>query len=193
MGFIGIYFATMQPLVLDIEENLALPANAAEALPDLTPAQELEMRARTIKFLSDVSGQPIIPNDLDSALAHEVARKMIEDPKTKVDYAIYPNEMIAFLAGMVKQMNHALVDDLADLKNYVVTGLVKEIETAKDSKTRLQALTKLGEVDGVDAFKKRSEVTHVIRPIEEVEKELMSVLEGIEYRVVGENSAATNA
>jgi hypothetical protein len=93
---------------------------------------------------------------------------------------------------MVKQMNHALVDDLAELKNYVITGLVKEIETAKDGKTRLQALTKLGEVDGVDAFKKRSEVTHVVKPIEEVEKELMSVLEGIEYRVVGENSAATN-
>lgn len=183
----------MQPLVPHIEEDLTLPANAAEALPDLTPMEELDMRARTIKFLSDISGQPVIPDDADSALAHEVARKMVEDPKTKVDYAIYPNEMIAFLAGMVKQMNHALVDDLADLKNYVVTGLVKEIETAKDSKTRLQALTKLGEVDGVDAFKKRSEVTHVVKPIEEVEKELMSVLEGIEYRVVGEKSAATDA
>jgi hypothetical protein len=45
----------------------------------------------------------------------------------------------------------------------------------------------------VDAFKKRSEVTHVVKPIEEVEKELMSVLEGIEYRVVGEKSAATDS
>jgi hypothetical protein len=29
----------------------------------------------------------------------------------------------------------------------------------------------------------------VIKPIEEVEKELLSVLEGIEYRVVDENAA----
>jgi hypothetical protein len=47
----------------------------------------------------------------------------------------------------------------------------------------------LGEVDGVDAFKKRSETTHIIKPIEEVEKELLSVLEGIEYRVVDEGNS----
>jgi hypothetical protein len=36
-------------------------------------------------------------------------------------------------------------------------------------------------------------MTVQIKPIEEVEKELMSVLDGIEYRVVGEKSAATDA
>jgi len=61
----------MQPLVPDIEENLALPANAAEALPDLSPAEELDMRVRTIKFLSDISGQPIVPNEEDGASAQE--------------------------------------------------------------------------------------------------------------------------
>lgn len=182
----------MQPLVPDIEENLALPANAAEALPDLTPNEELDMRVRTIKFLSDISGQPIIPTEQDSASAQELARKMVEDPKAKVDFAIYPNETIAFLAGMVKQSNHMLVDDLTEFKNYVITKLVQEIETATDSKTRIQALTKLGEVDGVDAFKKRTETTHIIKPIEEVEKELMSVLEGIEYRVLNDESGASH-
>ncbi len=192
MPQIRIYFATMQPLVPDIDEDFVLPANAAEALPSLSPSQELDMRVRTIKLISDLSGQPIIPDKTNEQDATQLARQMIEDPKARPDFAIYPNETIAFLAGMVKQMNHALVDDLAELKNYVITGLVKEIETAKDGKTRLQALTKLGEVDGVDAFKRRSEVTHVIKPIEEVEKELMSVLEGIEYKVVGEQSATTD-
>ena len=183
---IRIYFATMQPLVPDIEENLALPANAAEAMPELSPAEELDMRVRTIKFISDISGQPIIPNEEDSATARDLARKMVEDPKAKVDFGIYPNETIAFLAGMVKQANYMLVDDLAEFKNYVITKLVAEIETAKDSKTRIQAIKALGEVDGVDAFKRRTETTHIIKPIEEVEKELLTVLEGIEYSVVGE-------
>jgi hypothetical protein len=49
----------------------------------------------------------------------------------------------------------------------------------------------LGEVDGIDAFKKRSEITHIIKPIEEVEKELLSVLEGIEYSVVTEENGAS--
>ncbi len=191
MPQIRIYFATMQPLVPDIEENLTLPANAAEALPELSPAEELDMRVRTIKFISDISGQPIIPSEEDGATAQDIARKMIEDPKAKVDFGIYPNETIAFLAGMVKQTNFMIVDDLADLKLFVVNNLVKEYTASDDPKLRVQTLKAIGEVDGVDAFKKRSEVTHVIKPIEEVEKELLSVLEGIEYTVITEENGAS--
>jgi hypothetical protein len=93
---------------------------------------------------------------------------------------------MAFLAGLVAQSNCAIVDDLSELKLYVVNKLVYEVEHADNSKTRIQALSKLGEVDGVDAFKKRTETTHIIKPIEEVEKELLSVLEGIEYTVIDE-------
>ena len=53
----------MQTLVPYIEENIPLPANAAEALPELTPAQELNMRVKTIKLVSDLTGQPIIPTE----------------------------------------------------------------------------------------------------------------------------------
>jgi hypothetical protein len=84
------------------------------------------------------------------------------------------------------------VDDLSELKLYVVNKLVYEVEHADSSKTRIQALSKLGEVDGIDAFKKRSETTHIIKPIEEVEKELLSVLEGIEYKVIDEESGVKN-
>jgi hypothetical protein len=67
-----------------------------------------------------------------------------------------------------------------------------EIETTKDPKLRVQAVSKLGEIDGVDAFKKRSEITHQVKPIEEVEKELMQVLEGIEYSVVDNKTPEIN-
>ena len=172
------------PLVPDIEDMIPLPKDAADALPPLSPADEIEMRARTIKLISDLSGSPLIPTEDDQEVAKELAREMVTDPKKKLEYAKYPNEVIAFLAGMVKATNHSLVEDLADYKTFVVTSLVKEYANAEDPKVRLQALTKLGEVDGVDAFKKRSEITHIIKPIEEVEKELLSVLEGIEYKVV---------
>ena len=180
-------------LVPELEEAIPLPANAAEALPDLTVEQELNMRARTIKLLSDLTGKPIIPTADDVDKAKELAREMIEDPKKRIEYSKYPNEMMAYLAGMVAQSNCALVDELSELKNYVVNKLVYEVEHASDSKTRIQALTKLGEVDGVDAFKRRTETTHIIKPIEEVEKELLSVLEGIEYKVIGEKDAPINA
>jgi hypothetical protein len=87
---------------------------------------------------------------------------------------------------MVAKYDFEVVEDLVQLKNFVVNALLDEYNNASESKTRIQALSKLGEVDGVDAFKKRTETTHIIKPIEEVEKELMSVLEGIEYRVIEE-------
>lgn len=177
----------------DIDENIPLPANAAEALPDLSPQEELNARARTIKFISDITGVPVVPNADDIEKAKEVATQIMANPTTRVEYSKYPNEMMAYLAGMVAQSNCALVDDLAELKMYVVNKLVYEVEHAKDSRSRLTAITKLGEVDGIDAFKKRTETTHIIKPIEEVEKELMSVLEGIEYKVLGEKDAAIDA
>jgi hypothetical protein len=179
----------MQDLLIpEIEENIPLPANAAEALPDLTAEQEIEMRARSIKLIADLTGTPLCPDDNDITAAKDIATAHLANPKTRIDYSKYPNETMAFLAGLVAQSNCALVDDLSELKLYVVNKLVYEVEHADSSKTRIQALSKLGEVDGVDAFKKRSETTHIIKPIEEVEKELLSVLEGIEYKVVDEKS-----
>ena len=66
----------------------------------------------------------------------------------------------------------------------MVNKLVAEVESAKDAKARIAALTKLGEIDGVDAFKKRSEVTMKVQSIEEVEKELLETLTSLEKRVI---------
>ena len=173
-------------LIPEIDDNIPLPASAAEALPDLTPEAEIEMRARTIKLISDLTGTPLCPDEEDIAVAKEIATAHLANPKNRVDYSKYPNETLAYLAGLVAQSNCMIVDDLSELKLYVVNKLVYEVEHADSSKTRIQALSKLGEVDGIDAFKKRSETTHIIKPIEEVEKELMSVLEGIEYKVLDE-------
>jgi hypothetical protein len=172
-------------LVPDIDENIPLPANAAEAMPNLSPFEELDMRARTVKLISDLTGIPVIPDESDEESAHSLAKAMIEDPQTKPDFAKYPNETIALYAGMAARYNHMIVEELADLKLYVVNKLFETVETAKDDKSRIAALTKLGEVDGVDAFKKKSELTIKVKPLEEVEKELLTVLEGIEYRVIG--------
>ena len=183
----------MQDLLIpEIEENIALPANAADALPELSPEAEIEMRARTIKLISDLTGTPLCPDENDIAVAKEIATAHLANPKNRVDYSKYPNETLAYLAGLVAQSNCMIVDDLSELKLYVVNKLVYEVEHADSSKTRISALAKLGEVEGIDAFKKRSEITHIIKPIEEVEKELMSVLEGIEYKVLDDGKGVND-
>lgn len=171
----------------DIESDIPLPASATDALADLTPAEELEMRARTIKFLADLKGEPLIPTAEQQLEAKEIAQQMMIDPKHRPDFAKYPNETMAYLAGMVAQSNCMLVEELSDLKLYVINKLIAEVEATDDTKARISALKLLGEVDGVDAFKKRSELTVQVKPIEEVEKELLTILEGVEYKEVVRN------
>jgi hypothetical protein len=179
-------------LVPDIEDNVPLPANAREALPELSAPEEIEMRARTIKLISDITQTPIIPTEGDANTAHELAVEMVTNPEKKPDFGIYPNEVIAMYAGIAARYNHLIVKDLADLKLYVVNKLFETVEAAEDPKTRVSALKALGEVDGIDAFKRRTETTHIIKPIEEVEKELLTVLEGIEYVVIDEGNGTNH-
>jgi hypothetical protein len=174
----------MEQIMPYIEENIPLPQNAKEAFPDLSPAEELQMRANVIKLMSDLTGQQISPTKDNATEATELARKMASDPKFRPEFAKYPNETLAFLAGMVAQMNVSIVEELSDFKLYVVNKLVHEIEHTRDPKARLTALRNLGEVDGVDAFKKRSEITHRILSAEEVEKELLETLQSLEDKVI---------
>jgi len=171
-------------IIPHIEENIPLPAGATEAFPELTPKQELDARARTITLLAELNGTPLTPTAANIEQAKEIATQMVSDPKHRPEYKNYPNETLAYLAGMVTQMNVALVDDLAEFKMYVVNKLIHEIEHASDAKSRLTALKALGEVDGVDAFKKRSEVTVKVQSIEEVEKELLTTLSSLKNKAI---------
>ena len=165
--------------MLDIDPNIPLPANAAEALPPMTPKEELEVRARTIKLIADLQGKPIHPSDKDKDEARALAKKMVEDPKGHIQFSNYKNETLAYLAGMVSQYDQMIVRDLADLKIFVVNKLVEQTESG-NAKDVIAALKALGEVDGVDAFKRRSELTVQIKPIDQVEKDLLAKLEKLE-------------
>lgn len=164
--------------MLDIEKDIALPANAAEALPVMSQSEELEVRARTIKLISDLQGKPLEPTDDDKDAARSLAQKMLKD-NVNVDFSNYRNETLAYLAGMVSMYDQMLVKDLADYKLYVVNKLVEQ-SANPDPKYALPAIKALGEVDGVDAFKKRAEVTVQHKSVEEVEKSLAQKLEKLE-------------
>jgi len=174
----------MDALIPQIEENIPLPKNATEAFPELTPQEELNMRANVVKLMSDLTGQPIAPTQENIKEAKELAVQMAENPKYRPEFGKYPNETLAMLAGMVAQMNVSIVDQLSDLKTYVVNNLVSSVEASKDVKTKIAALRALGEVDGVDAFKKRTEITHKIQTMEEVETELMTLLDEVEGKYI---------
>lgn len=174
----------MDVLIPSIEENIPLPKSAQEAFPDLTPTEDLNMRAAVVALMSDLTGQPISPTQENAQEAKELAKEMLTNPSVRPDFARYPNETLAMLAGMVAQMNVSIVEDLAELKPYIVNNLISSVEAAKDVKTKITALRALGEIDGVDAFKKRTEVTHKVQTMEEVELELLSLLDEVETKYI---------
>jgi len=171
-------------VVPHIEDNIPLPTNAREALPDMSPDEELTMRAHTVKVISDIKNEVIEPSDDEMEEAETIAKEMMKNPELKPEFANYPNETIAYLAGLVNQTSHMVAKDLAEIKLSVLNGLLQEAAMAKSPRERISAWKAVGEIDGVDAFKKKTEITHINKSGEELEKELRETIEQLKGKVV---------
>lgn len=166
-----------------LEEDIVLPRNASEALPDLTTEEELEVLANTIKLCADMMGEELKPEKEDLEEAKDIAKTMISSPNTKIQLKKYKNSTLASLAGMVAELDTHVVDELKDLKTFVVNGLIKEAVTADKPKERITALRAIGEVDGVDAFKKHTEVVHTNMSLDEIELKLAALVNKVQKRI----------
>ena len=175
-------------LMPPLEQDIPLPKNATEALPELSTEEELEMMVNTIKLCSDIMGEEIKPTQEDIDEAKHLGKTIIAEPKTKIQLKKYKNSTLASLAGMVAELDTHVVDELKDLKTVVVNGLLKEAFTADKSKERITALRAIGEVDGVDAFKKHTEVVHTNMPLEEVERKLAALVSKVQKRLESEDA-----
>ena len=161
----------------NIEEDIPLPKNPKDAMPELGMEEELQVRVETVKTIADLKGEPIPEaNPKEQQKAVDFVKRVMTDPNFKPEYGNYSDPTMAFCAGMVAQTQVLLAKELADYKLYVVNNLIKVIESTENPKEKTTALRALGEVDGVDAFKKKTEVTHKMESMEEVEKELLTML-----------------
>lgn len=176
-----------------IDDNVPIPKNARDALPDLTNEEELEMMANTIKLISDLTGEQIQATQEDIDEAKTVAETIVKHPETKINYKKYKSPVLASLAGMIAEIDASVVDNLKDLKTVVVNGLLKEAMTAEKSKERITALRAIGEVDGVDAFKKHTEVVHKNMSMDEIEEKLQSLVNKLQKRLDIKDSQVIDA
>ena len=167
----------------NVDDNVPIPKSAREALPELSNEEELEMLANTIKLISDLTGQPIEATQEDIDEAKTVAETMIKHPETKIQLKKYKNSTLASLAGMVAELDSSVVDNLKDLKTFVINGLIKEATMSDKSKERITALRAIGEVDGVDAFKKHTEVVHKNMSMDEIEDKLKILVSKLQKRL----------
>lgn len=167
----------------NIEENVPIPKTSKDAMPEMSMEKELQVRVETIKTIADLKGEPIpdaSPTEQQKAV--DFVKRVMTDPNFKPEYGNYTDPTMAFCAGMVAQTQVLLAKDLADYKLYIVNNLIKVIESTQNPKEKTAALRALGEIDGVDAFKRKTEVTHKIESMDEVEKELLSMLNDFKER-----------
>ena len=176
-----------------IEQNVPIPKNAREALPDLTNEEEVEMLANTVKLISDLTGEEIQATQEDVDEAKSVIKTMIKEPNTKIQLKKYKNATLASLAGMVAELDAQVVDELKDLKTFVVNGLIREATTADKPKERITALRAIGDIDGVDAFKKHTEVVHKNMSMDDIEDKLRTLVNRIERRIQDKKSEVIDA
>lgn len=167
-----------------IESDVPIPKTKKEAVPDMTSEQEIEVRANTIKTVADLNGDDISPSREQQEEAQKLAREVMTNRKLKPDFGQYPNETMAFLAGLVGQTNCMIVEELADLKLFVVNNAVRVHEMSDTARDKLSALRLIGEIDGVDAFKKKTEITHVTKSGQELEEELRQTIEELRGSII---------
>ena len=176
----------------NIEEDIPLPKNPKDAMPELGMEEELQVRVETVKTIADLKGEPIPEaNPKEQQKAVDFVKRVMTDPNFKPEYGNYSDPTMAFCAGMVAQTQVLLAKELADYKLYVVNNLIKVIESTENPKEKTTALRALGEVDGVDAFKKKTEVTHRMESMEEVEKELLTMLNDFKQKGLLKEPAQT--
>jgi hypothetical protein len=167
----------------NVDENVPIPKNAREALPDLTNEQEIEMVGNTIKLLSDLTGKQIEATQADVDEAKTVMETIIKEPEKKLHIRKYKNATLSSLAGMVAELDAQVVDELKDLKTFVVNGLIREATTADKPKERITALRAIGDIDGVDAFKKHTEVVHKNMSMDDIEGRLQVLVSKLQSRL----------
>ena len=67
-------------VVPHIEDNIPLPQNAKEALPEMSVNEEIKARTNTIKLLSDITDEVIEPTTEDIEKAESLAQEMMTNP-----------------------------------------------------------------------------------------------------------------
>lgn len=169
-----------------IEKDVPMLLDSEITLPSMSTQEEITVRANTIRLIAELTDQEVQPEEFHRQQAVKLLRT-----DSGVGLPAYPSETIAYLAGLVSKYDTMVVRELADLKLYTVNKLL-ELTSSKNEKIQLGALKLLGEIDGVDSYKKRTEITVQQKSTEEIERELMEKLDRLTFDM-GDAEEAINA
>lgn len=156
------------PIVVTPEVGIPLPF-------DVTPEEAEGFRERAKAACETIleliqNGAEVKVEDVDSTRAHQIATT------EKFTPAETPPGTILKLEALLDHYDHEFLEANRRIQNLVTNKLLEETEN-EDPKIRMRALELLGKRKGVQLFTDQVEVTIKQKPVEEIEKELGSLLE----------------
>jgi hypothetical protein len=156
------------PIVITPEVGIPLPF-------DVTPEEAEGFRERAKAACQTIldliqNGADVKADEEDSAKAHQIiATEKFTPAKT-------PPGTILKLEALLDHYDHEFLEANRRIQNLVTNKLLEETEN-EDPKIRMRALELLGKRKGVQLFTDQIEITIKQKPIDEIEKELGSLLE----------------
>jgi len=156
------------PIVITPEVGIPLPF-------DVTPEEAEGFRERAKAACQTIldliqNGADVKADEEDSAKAHQIiATEKFTPAKT------LPGTILK-LEALLDHYDHEFLEVNRRIQNLVTNKLLEETEN-EDPKIRMRALELLGKRKGVQLFTDQIEVTIKQKPVEEIEKELGSLLE----------------
>jgi hypothetical protein len=160
--------APYMPIVITPEVGIPLPF-------DVTPEEAEGFRERAKAACQTIldliqNGADVKADEEDSAKAHQIiATEKFTPAKT-------PPGTILKLEALLDHYDHEFLEANRRIQNLVTNKLLEETEN-EDPKIRMRALELLGKRKGVQLFTDQIEITIKQKPIDEIEKELGSLLE----------------
>ena len=156
------------PIVITPEVGIPLPF-------DVTPEEAEGFRERAKAACESIldlinSGADVEVSEEDSIAAHQIIASEKFVPAKTAPGAILK------LEALLDHYDHEFLEANRKIQNLVTNKLLEETEN-EDPKVRLKALELLGKRKGVQLFTDQLEVTVKQKPVEEIEKELGSLLE----------------
>lgn len=156
------------PIIVTPEVGIPLPF-------DVTPEEAEGFRERAKAACASIldlinSGAEVEVEDEDSVTAHQIiSTEKFVPAKTR------PGAILK-LEALLDFYDHEFLEANRKIQNLVTNKLLEETEN-EDPKIRMKALELLGKRKGVQLFTDQVEITIKQKPIEEIEKELGSLLE----------------
>lgn len=158
-----------------------------------SPSALLDAQVKTADWLTEMglTEQQVLP-DVQRAAAHTAFAVMTtgqsEAQQVEALAELEMPEAVRAVTAMLTAYDWEFVQEAGRIRNFVVTRLMEEANTAQRSGDRIKALTALGKVTEVGLFTEKVEVTKVEHTDEELDariKERLAKLRGVQDALAG--------